>query len=49
MKDNSHSTAAHATTANPTLSLLRVSAFERLVGAGIILVVLWVLVFSVLA
>lgn len=50
MKDNfRHGSAAHATAANPTLSLLRVSALERLVGAGVILAVLWVLVLSVLA
>jgi hypothetical protein len=39
----------HAEAAEPTLSLLRLSAWQRLVGAGIILGVLWGLVIAVLA
>jgi hypothetical protein len=44
-----HGPALHATAAEPTLSLLRVSALERLVGAGVVLAALWVLVLSVLS
>jgi hypothetical protein len=43
-----HGPAAHATAAMPTLSLLRLSALERLVGAGIVLGVLWGLVLWVM-
>ena len=43
-----HGHAAHAKAAAPTLSLLRLSAVERLVGAGAVLGGLWLLVFAVL-
>jgi hypothetical protein len=41
--------AVHATAAVPTLSLLRLSVGQRLVGAGFALGVLWLLVLSVLS
>jgi hypothetical protein len=50
MPDHHHDgRAAHATAATPTLSLLRLSAGERLLGAGLVLAGLWLLVFAVLA
>ena len=50
MADYHHeSRAAHATAATPTLSLLRLSAGERLIGAGIVLAALWLLVIAVVA
>lgn len=44
-----HGRAAHATAADPTLSLLRLSAGARLLGAGLVLGGLWVLVLTVLS
>jgi hypothetical protein len=44
-----HGRAAHATAADPTLSLLRLSAAARLLGAGLVLGGLWVLVLTVLS
>jgi hypothetical protein len=38
----------HATAAPPTLSLLRLSAAQRLAGAAVVLAVLWLLVLWVL-
>jgi hypothetical protein len=50
MADHRHEgRAAHATAATPTLSLLRLSAGERLAGVGIVLAGLWLLVFAVVA
>ncbi len=40
--------AAHAMAAAPTVSLLRLSAGQRLVGAGLVLGALWILVLAVL-
>jgi hypothetical protein len=39
-----HSHVRHAAAAAPTLSLLRLSAGERLIGAGVLAGLLWVLV-----
>ncbi len=39
--------AAHATAAAPTLSLLRLSAGQRLIGAALVLGGLWLLVLAV--
>ncbi|HEV2558105.1 MAG TPA: hypothetical protein VGU45_05715 [Microvirga sp.] len=44
-----HGPAAHATAASPTLSLLRLSAGERLIGSGVVLGGLWGLVLWVMA
>ena len=44
-----HGSAVHARAAAPTLSLLRLSAGTRLVGAAVVLAALWGLVFAVLA
>jgi hypothetical protein len=44
-----HHHAPRAIAAAPTFSLLRLSAWERLAGAGIALGGLWLLVFLVLA
>jgi hypothetical protein len=44
-----HGRAAHATAAVPTLSLLRLSAGERLLGAGVVLGGFWLLVLFVLS
>jgi hypothetical protein len=44
-----HHHAPRAVAAAPTFSLLRLSAWERLAGAGILLGGLWLLVFLVLA
>jgi hypothetical protein len=50
MTDHHHDgRVAHATATTPTLSLLRLSAGERLAGAGLVLAGLWLLVFAVLA
>jgi hypothetical protein len=50
MADHHHERrAAHATAATPTVSLLRLSAGERLFGAGIVLGGLWLLVIAVVA
>jgi hypothetical protein len=43
-----HGSAVHATAEAPTISLLRLSALERLAGAGVVLGVLWGLVLAVL-
>jgi hypothetical protein len=48
---HSHHHHAHehrAIAAAPTFSLLRLSAWERLAGAGVVLCALWLLVFGVL-
>jgi hypothetical protein len=47
-KHHHHGRAAHAMAAPPTLSLLRLSAVERLAGASVILGGLWLLVAAVL-
>jgi hypothetical protein len=44
-----HHVQSHATAASPTFSLLRLSAGQRLAGAGIVLAGLWCLVLMVLA
>ena len=41
--------ALHAQAAGPTLSLLRLSAGQRLIGVGIVLGALWALVLTVTA
>ena len=43
-----HAPAVRATAATPTLSLLRLSAVERLAGVGVVLGVLWGLVLWVM-
>jgi hypothetical protein len=43
-----HAHAPHATADMPTVSLLRLSAWQRLAGAGIALVALWLAVIAVL-
>jgi hypothetical protein len=40
-----HTHAHHATVDVPTLSLLRLSAWQRLAGAGLVLAALWLAVF----
>ncbi|MGO4573523.1 hypothetical protein [Microvirga sp. 2TAF3] len=49
MKHHDHQHAPHAVAAAPTFSLLRLSAWERIAGAGVVLAILWLLVFLVLA
>jgi hypothetical protein len=44
-----HRHRSHASAAAPTLSLLRLSAAQRLAGSGIVLLGLWLLVYAVLA
>ena len=44
-----HGSAAHATAATPTLSLLRLSAGGRLAGAALVIAGVWLIVFAVLA
>ncbi len=41
-----HVHAPHATADAPTLSLLRLSAWQRLAGAGLVLAVLWLAVIA---
>ncbi|MGP9819282.1 hypothetical protein ACTZWW_04645 [Salinarimonas sp. NSM] len=43
-----HDHAPRARTAAPTLSLLRLSAGQRLAGVGVVLVVLWAAILSVI-
>jgi hypothetical protein len=43
-----HVHAPHATADAPTLSLLRLSAWQRLAGAGLVLAVLWLAVIATL-
>ena len=42
-----HAHAPHATADTPTLSLLRLSAWQRLAGVGLILAVLWLAVIAI--
>ena len=46
MPDHHHAHPVHATAEAPTLSLLRLSAWQRLGGAGLVLAVLWLTVFA---
>ena len=46
---HAHHHAPRAVAGQPTFSLLRLSAVERVMGAGVLLAVLWLLVFLVLA
>ena len=48
MAHHHHDHAPRAIAAAPTFSLLRLSALERLAGAGLVLGGLWLLVFLVL-
>ena len=41
-----HSHAQHATADAPTVSLLRLSALQRLAGAGLVLAALWAAVIA---
>jgi hypothetical protein len=41
-----HAHVHHASAATPTLSLLRLSAWQRLAGAGLVLAVLWLIVMA---
>jgi hypothetical protein len=43
---HSHDHARHATAAGPTLSLLRLSAGARVLGAALILALVWALVLA---
>ncbi|MBF9234733.1 hypothetical protein [Microvirga alba] len=49
MLHSDHQHAPRAIAAAPTFSLLRLSAWQRLAGAGIVLAALWFLVLLVLA
>lgn len=49
MLHNDHHHAPHAVAADPTFSLLRLSVWQRMIGAGAVLGVLWLLVLLVLA
>jgi len=49
MAHHHHHHAPRAIAAAPTFSLLRLSAWERLAGAGILLAGLWLLILLVLA
>jgi hypothetical protein len=42
-----HAQAPHATADAPTLSLLRLSAWQRLAGAGLMLAALWLAVIAI--
>ena len=44
MSSGHHHPASHAVAATPTLSLLRLSAAERLIGAAVVIALLWFLV-----
>ncbi len=46
MSDRHHLTP-HATAEVPTLSLLRLSAWQRLAGAGVVLAALWLAVIAI--
>jgi hypothetical protein len=46
---HAHSHAPHATADVPTLSILRLSAVQRLAGAAVVLAVLWVTVIVTLS
>ncbi|MBM6594897.1 hypothetical protein [Microvirga pudoricolor] len=48
MHGGHHPHRTHAVAAAPTFSLLRLSAWERLAGASVLLGALWVLVLLVL-
>ncbi|WP_162815583.1 hypothetical protein [Microvirga aerophila] len=48
-RDHHHHHPARAIASTPSFSLLRLSAWERIAGAGVVLGVLWLLVFLVLA
>jgi hypothetical protein len=41
-----HAHVHHALAAMPTLSLLRLSAWQRLAGAGLVLAALWLIVMT---
>ena len=41
-----HGQAPHASAEAPTLSLLRLSALQRLAGAGLVLALLWLTVIA---
>ena len=41
-----HGHVHHALAATPTLSLLRLSAWQRLAGAGLVLAALWLIVMA---
>jgi hypothetical protein len=43
---HSHAPPPHATAEQPTLSLLRLSALQRLAGAGLISAALWLIVIA---
>jgi hypothetical protein len=47
--EHRHGQVRHATASVPTLSLLRLSAAQRLAGACLVLALLWALVLSVMA
>jgi len=49
MGHHHHDHAPRAIATAPTFSLLRLSAWDRLAGAGLVLSGLWLLVFLVLA
>jgi hypothetical protein len=47
--DHAPATGLHAVAETPTLSLLRLSAGQRLLGAGVILTALWLALWIVIA
>ena len=47
--DHAHAPVPHAMAEAPTLSLLRLSAAQRLLGAGVILASLWLALWAVIA
>jgi hypothetical protein len=46
---DAHAHAPHATADLPTVSILRLSAVQRLAGAAVVLAVLWVAVIATLS
>jgi hypothetical protein len=46
MASGHHDHAPHATAATPTVSLLRLSAGQRLIGAAVLSAAVWALVLS---
>ena len=46
MSDHDHAHALRAVAEKPTVSLLRLSALQRLAGAGLVLAALWLTVIA---
>ena len=47
--DHVHAPAHHVVAEAPTVSLLRLSAWQRLLGAGVVLGALWIALWAVIA